>query len=973
MLLVNTKTNNALARCFADHGFPFTTLSMIRHQLGTFCTARSNLNEFYKQFSGCAAKIWSPLIETELDKILKERVDQGNKINKAKEQPNSELSNAELSLIDDIVAHLHDEQVQEIASELALEQAPATTSTTHKPTVVVVQQQQPPASQVHPNIGKLVKNDLIESLSGSAAVASSSSSPSSSLQRAEAVSNKQADITIVEIEPKTGSTNVTTNITTAATNKILAENNNNNNAASLQQQLNSLAGADSIIAQSSDVAKPPSPPQTALTITESSSPSPKQVAAIPVMLPSPPTTSQPLIVIVEQQPTQVVATTTLSPALVASVAASEAAAAAAASIPLATASAKVVHPSQPSAQNNIIQPESASAAVMSAAVGQPTVSAGQQAADGLPAAVPAHDSNAAAAVSAVHQQAMSSAISNIVDSATNSDLNAVASAASAVQQLSGAGSSATAAAQPVGVPPVPLPAAAGAAASTIAAPVANSPPVTPTNLAPVEPVNNKASLAEAAVNMATSGSALAAQVGAGANLNKQPTAAPANQMAASSLANMLLNSINLASTVAPAVPLANPSAVAPFGGGGPPVNQPIAQTGAAAFSQAGDPALPPVAPPTFAPAGVASVQEAPLNPTTIIPPPTVLPASTPLLPAASSSAAATPSLVGATGSGLPPAPIAVASSNGASAVASPLPPTVPVIKMIEPAVLKNIDSALDLMAKPNSSHGGEINIVAQAKEGESAKVVSVSKVEMLATTSTTAKPTKVGTVEISIAQAAPSSTGKPGSAVVVKKASKSDGDSVLIVSSSSATTKKPPSILKITTVVATTTKSPTKTTTTTTKKPQTTIKLTLHKNGERELIKLKSKYGKSASVHDVIVVGEHVEGDDRLSDYDDHSDHHDEHEEEQHDHHEHDDLKLDHKVSAATKKASSAAASKSAVVSTKVIKIQSTGAKKGDHDDKEDEDQEEDFHHHDHEHLLKGLLAGDVIHVDAGEPDKSSD
>lgn len=123
-------------------------------------------------------------------------------------------------------------------------------------------------------------------------------------------------------------------------------------------------------------------------------------------------------------------------------------------------------------------------------------------------------------------------------------------------------------------------------------------------------------------------------------------------------------------------------------------------------------------------------------------------------------------------------------------------------------------------------------------------------------------------------------------------------------------------------------------------------------SAEHELLRLRENADEHTDVHDVIVVGEHVDGDDLFHDYDDHADHHESHSagsgktkvksHNEHEHEHHDESK-------------------------KSLKIEH-------HEDKEDktkgkkkEKGESHSDHSDHEHLLKDLSIGDVIHVEAGE------
>lgn len=169
--------------------------------------------------------------------------------------------------------------------------------------------------------------------------------------------------------------------------------------------------------------------------------------------------------------------------------------------------------------------------------------------------------------------------------------------------------------------------------------------------------------------------------------------------------------------------------------------------------------------------------------------------------------------------------------------------------------------------------------------------------------------------------------------------------------------------------------------TTTTLKPKKKAKSSLN-SLDSKLKKLKSKFA-AANIHDVIVIGDHEDGDDLLQDYDEHGDHHnDDHNAKADGHHEHHDkeLKLDHDI-VEVKEIVSLAPSKTTAKPSRVEVIQVSA--KGDtkkiktkkkeqiivkeqtSEDKEEEGEIED--HEDHEHLLKGLSRGDVIHVDVGD------
>lgn len=148
---------------------------------------------------------------------------------------------------------------------------------------------------------------------------------------------------------------------------------------------------------------------------------------------------------------------------------------------------------------------------------------------------------------------------------------------------------------------------------------------------------------------------------------------------------------------------------------------------------------------------------------------------------------------------------------------------------------------------------------------------------------------------------------------------------------------------------------------------------------DSKLLKLKSKF-EAANIHDVIVVGDHVDGDDLLEDYDEHSEHHNEHEDEAKDadddddvagggHHEHHDsveLRLDHE---STTLAPSSTAKPSTTKGIE-INVSDTGDKSGKINVKSKEKvkkEKKTEDHDDHEHLLKGLSSGDVIHIDVGD------
>lgn len=142
-----------------------------------------------------------------------------------------------------------------------------------------------------------------------------------------------------------------------------------------------------------------------------------------------------------------------------------------------------------------------------------------------------------------------------------------------------------------------------------------------------------------------------------------------------------------------------------------------------------------------------------------------------------------------------------------------------------------------------------------------------------------------------------------------------------------------------------------------TKKPTPKAKSVESKKKEsehEELMRLKKEHG-SSKVHDVIVIGEHVEGDDKYFDYEDHSEHHDKHDDKK--------LRLKHKSNKKAKSSSSATAERQVVVKT----TETTKEKKVKENDDGEGGADEEDEHKDHLHLLKGLSAGDVIHIDAGE------
>lgn len=110
---------------------------MKRHSLADFCKARESNGQPYVKFSGCSSKIVRAAFDKEIDAILRERIAGPLRVShraaghEKSATDGMPLSKEEKSLIDELVAHIHEEQVQEIASETALEHKSSTTSPPH--------------------------------------------------------------------------------------------------------------------------------------------------------------------------------------------------------------------------------------------------------------------------------------------------------------------------------------------------------------------------------------------------------------------------------------------------------------------------------------------------------------------------------------------------------------------------------------------------------------------------------------------------------------------------------------------------------------------------------------------------------------------------------------------------------------------------------------------------------------------------
>lgn len=155
-------------------------------------------------------------------------------------------------------------------------------------------------------------------------------------------------------------------------------------------------------------------------------------------------------------------------------------------------------------------------------------------------------------------------------------------------------------------------------------------------------------------------------------------------------------------------------------------------------------------------------------------------------------------------------------------------------------------------------------------------------------------------------------------------------------------------------------------------KASSTISHTNRKRKDQGSLLHSSFKSDDTSVHDVIVVGDHVDGDDQLYDHEDSTEHHK-------DHDEHDEVKLVHidtgsdssdeliskeSESVVSKMSTSTFGSESAAAAAKSLtKSTIGGPTKATYMSSQQEN------HDDHEHLLEGLLSGDVIHIEAGESD----
>lgn len=986
-----------LNKCYNENGFAMnlaiSSNLLSRDNLVSFCSARGANNSPYRQFSECASKIWSPLVDEQIDLILKARI-RATKSNSAKAVGGGAaaaaavagaaggLTSAEMSLIDDIVAQLHEEQVEEIATELASEQqrmvnGNKSSAAVHQnsgklisqvggsggggngiaPVQVHVQPQQSrpqtasSAQQQQQQQQNRVNNlaatvHLVSSslttvppqyvsttaqpakllpagaVGGLAAINHSASNvvanighqnslPVAAANHTKLVSNhvttsspvaahlqvvKQSNLgeLINKIEQQATNNNSKSSITIIdLTNKNNLPNSNNNNNNNLKVKFGDSANAVLSIAPASTqpatkaptlVATTKAPPSSVLHLISGLD---KQM---PAAQHQPTTPKQHLEILIKQ------ATTTSAPATKQT------------KIDIVTPTS--VNSSQHVApKNNVatisIQPNSNKPILQVS----PTVMIGTTQAP-----------LAAATVMTTTTTLVSNPFSNsAVSPATGKDV-AVATAAPVppVAPL--------AQVEPIQtVPPAAIPSSQINLGVQSASSVAALPSVAPTssNLSKLVVLTTTTKPAQLIGTLDTVGTggipgAIGSSFGASATSSAQtfPTVgfgstATGTAASFSGAQQLVPTTMSPIESVIPAPPL--PATIAAGG-----IKETAQQQQVAASSNIAATNLP------------ASSNPAPLGTQSAI------------------GTAASTNNANQAAASVQSSHQATMTANNAASVASSATVNKPVLNSIEPAAIKNVDRALEIMSKAGKSDGLTLVQSGASNSSTSTSMLMVTNSVSTSTTTTPKPSAGQGAIAIKIvdlnqfAQTTSTSVRPAIELNLVAGQNNMGGQEEVLVLSEKKT-------------------SATKSTTT----APVTVKIESKKeDSDNELFHLADKLG-DADVHDVIVVGEHIEGDDIVHDYEDHSEHH-QSESAAADAH-HDGLKLEHAVamSAAADAATAQATGTSASSTTTAKATSSTGSGGGGNESGKDE-------HSDHEHLLAGLSVGDVIHVEAGEIEKAS-
>jgi len=864
---------------------------MNRDQLANFCSARSATNEPYKQFSACAARLWLPTIDVEIDRALKDRIRVRGKASKGS-TAKATLTSDELTLIDDIVAHLHDEQVQEIASELAVEHHNLKmTSTTHKPTI-----------GAHLATGKLPTTTVItldESLSQNVQELPTTSEQTSSAATASVI----AESRVIKV---TTSASTTTQPPSPAPVSIVHDGPASGSLVVLSH--NSSSTTSSIRERVVTANSPEHGSSLSSLLTTTSAP---QVLLEPVKVqipepisPTPPLHSPQSSVLVGGQTEVAVQTNhgtaapmaqtpvNQEPALVVQPAAST----------HQTASASVVQPvhstvdASTSTQTTVLHPEAnlvptdISPAQASSAVVIPSPVANVVSPVEPPKLQAASVSTAHAESSApAGSVASASAIAPLAAPAPIESQNGSLISGGKQVSVSTSSSSTT---------------SSGTTASASAATI-NLPPQTQAGGSPSGlPIQAMLSPENGPLSLAANAAAIASSVSAGIASLAPVTSAPT----LTNYSDHLPTTNSPPQSSIPAPPLA--SAHASSMSSSEPTSLPVHSI-----------VLPPV----------AAAPILPVTPVALVP--------------------------------NPAPPLTGLALNHAAPLPTPLVQSVPVKaipNLAEPVQFHSANQASSPMpiSAPMKTHIpllGETIVSTQTS----------SSIKITGASTTTARPQ----VTVSIVD-----TATQTKTVRVDQLT-TDGGKM-------SATKEPASLrqtLRVTPLLALSSKKPALVIQKALTKPPA---ITLDKNVKHELLDLKAKYGQNADVHDVIVVGEHSEGDDLVLDYDDHSEHHGEHGQDSgdghHGHHENEELKIEHvahkevsrkKTLLVTEKNSGDLDEDSFVKTIANKRNNLKGKKKAALAVSSGNSETSDDDHNDHEHLLDGLTAGDVIHVDAGETD----
>ena len=1066
-------TNNALAKCLLDNGLRVDLLGAgaqvhAREQLAHFCSARAARSEpdKYAKFVACASRHWPGSIDGEIDRALKERLSAGNKSRHASKSGG--LTSVELSVIDDIIAHLHDEQTQEIATELASEHSASTSkpgahsqaspTSSGKQSMRMIlssnnndnrasdsKSNKLPTQQHDSRATTRVANSRDDHLVASASsprtisiqlVApqhSSSSSSSSSSSVFAPIVTKQI------LHPKLGDSsessksgalishnNIKITLATTAAPMVLV--NGRPTSGPIRLELRTL--------EAETRQRPSSTPRPnlSLTLVDKTTKNARPMGQLILSKPSEANGSGQQTLVVAK----LASSTTHTPQLAKTILVNENNKVGLGSFEklLLSSSSTTTKPtatnSNTSTSNNkqsskIINTTNTFSTVNTNSIDKQTSAAQTDGAAALPASpilgppaaadAPAAGLPAAALVAVPATQrplvVLAPTLQPVVAVPLQTiapilplDLNAGASAAGATPGPIGAApfssSSAAAAAGSAGFSgaaeaagsagsPAMLPASgpqlnSNAAAAAAAASISSAPPLVPVGApsGPLGPSGSAASASSGALGGPMGGGAAsAAAAAAPPPLGPTPLAAPvasamsiasqdqtSNFRFGSTPTSTIESSSSSASAasaapnsaaVLPLAPVVAPVAVAPVVAAPPPpaagaaiplggalqaagagaassaVGQPDA-FGAAATStgpQLGDNFASGGATPPIAPAAAPNAGQAAGSGGLAAAASTAATKETNTQASSSSAASGPIPAVGLIGVPVAPvtASVAVAAADARSqralATSASIPPPPPG-GFVEPSVVRNVDKALQAIASNDQTNS---TTTTRGAPGNSTTISVVVKESTNATTtSTTQKPQLLSLIDLGPLRIG-NATGQPQ--VLGLEA---NSDRILTIQ------------LDVKSLVGSTS---TTSTSTTTRKPASSTSSTqrpAHSEAdEHELLKVAAGVhgDHSAQVHEIIVVGEHVEGDDQAHDHDEHTSHDE--------HHSHDES---HSADEQLKIVHLAEGQAPTVVGQAIAAVA-----KAEHGPS-NKDKEK---HEDHEHLLEGLSVGDVIHVEAGE------